>query len=123
MINSAFLDGMSVEEAKSAIVDYLSINGVGGKKVTYRLRDWLISRQRYWGAPIPIIYCDDCGEVLVPDEQLPVLLPYDVDFKPDGESPLARCESFVKLFVLAVVRKQDAKWTPWILSCVPLGIC
>ena len=96
MINSAFLDGMSVEEAKSAIVDYLSINGVGGKKVTYRLRDWLISRQRYWGAPIPIIYCDDCGEVLVPDEQLPVLLPYDVDFKPDGESPLARCESFVK---------------------------
>lgn len=96
MINSDFLDGMSVEEAKSAIVDYLSINGVGGKKVTYRLRDWLISRQRYWGAPIPIIYCDDCGEVLVPDEQLPVLLPYDVDFKPDGESPLARCESFVK---------------------------
>lgn len=60
------------------------------------MRDWLISRQRYWGAPIPIIYCDDCGEVLVPDEQLPVLLPYDVDFKPDGESPLARCESFVK---------------------------
>lgn len=96
MINSDFLDGMSVEEAKSAIVDYLSINGVGGKKVTYRLRDWLISRQRYWGAPIPIIYCDDCGEVLVPDEQLPVHLPYDVDFKPNGESPLARCEDFVR---------------------------
>ena len=96
MINSDFLDGMSVEEAKSAIVEYLSINGIGGKKVTYRLRDWLISRQRYWGAPIPIIYCDNCGEVLVPDEQLPVLLPYNVDFKPDGESPLARCESFVK---------------------------
>lgn len=96
MINSDFLDGMLVEEAKSAIVDYLETNGIGGKKITYRLRDWLISRQRYWGAPIPIIYCDDCGEVLVPEEQLPVILPYDVDFRPDGESPLARCESFVK---------------------------
>lgn len=96
MINSDFLNGMSVGEAKVAIAEYLESNGIGGKKVTYRLRDWLISRQRYWGAPIPIIYCDDCGEVLVPDNQLPVLLPYDVDFKPDGESPLARCESFVK---------------------------
>lgn len=96
MINSDFLNGMSVGEAKVAIAEYLESNGIGGKKITYRLRDWLISRQRYWGAPIPIIYCDDCGEVLVPDNQLPVLLPYDVDFKPDGESPLARCESFVK---------------------------
>lgn len=96
MINSDFLDGMSVDEAKATIVEYMASKGVGGKKVSYRLRDWLISRQRYWGAPIPIIYCDDCGEVLVPEEQLPVLLPYDVDFKPDGESPLARCESFVK---------------------------
>ncbi len=95
MINSDFLNGKSVEEAKTLIVRYLAEHNVGGKKVTYRLRDWLISRQRYWGAPIPIVYCDDCGEVLVPDEQLPVLLPYDVDFRPDGESPLARNEKFV----------------------------
>lgn len=96
MINSDFLNGLNVSEAKIKIVEYLEDKGIGGKKITYRLRDWLISRQRYWGAPIPIIYCDDCGEVLVPTEQLPVILPYDVDFKPDGESPLARYESFVK---------------------------
>ena len=96
MINSDFLNGKNVAEAKEAIVSYLTKNNVGGKKTTYRLRDWLISRQRYWGAPIPIVYCDNCGEVLVPEEQLPVELPYDVDFRPDGESPLARCESFVK---------------------------
>lgn len=95
MINSDFLNGMNVKEAKPAIIAYMSENGIGGEKTTYRLRDWLISRQRYWGAPIPIIYCDDCGEVLVPEDQLPVELPYDVDFRPDGESPLARCSSFV----------------------------
>lgn len=96
MINSKFLNGTSVDEAKEFIIKYMEDKKIGGRKVTYRLRDWLISRQRYWGAPIPIVYCDDCGEVLVPDEQLPVYLPYDVDFRPNGESPLARCESFVK---------------------------
>lgn len=95
MINSVFLNGMSVSDAKLEITELLEKNDVGGKKTTYRLRDWLISRQRYWGAPIPIIFCDDCGEVLVPEDQLPVLLPYDVDFKPNGESPLAIQKSFV----------------------------
>lgn len=95
MINSDFLNGIGVDEAKNAIINYMEEKKIGGRKVTYRLKDWLISRQRYWGAPIPIVYCDNCGEVLVPDDQLPVNLPYDVDFKPDGESPLARCENFV----------------------------
>ena len=95
MTNSEFLNGNSVDDAKEIIIKYLEDNKIGGKKITYRLRDWLISRQRYWGAPIPVVYCDNCGEVLIPDEQLPVYLPYEVDFKPNGESPLARCESFV----------------------------
>jgi leucyl-tRNA synthetase len=78
-----------------AICEFLSGKGWGGKTITYRLRDWLISRQRYWGAPIPMIYCSKCGIVPVPEKDLPVLLPDDVEFKPAGESPLKYCESFV----------------------------
>jgi leucyl-tRNA synthetase len=95
MINSGKYNGMSSEEAWDKIVDDLASEGVARRSVKYRLRDWLISRQRYWGAPIPIVYCEKCGEVPVPEEQLPVLLPYNVDFKPTGESPLARCEEFI----------------------------
>ena len=95
LTNSEAFDGMSVEDAKNAMVKKLEESGAGEAKINYRLRDWLISRQRYWGAPIPIVYCDKCGEVPVPESQLPVELPYDVDFAPHGESPLAKCEEFV----------------------------
>ena len=87
-INSGFLDGLGVEEAKERMIEWLEENGKGRRAVTYRLRDWLISRQRYWGTPIPIIYCPDHGAVPVPEEDLPILLPEDAEFMPTGESPL-----------------------------------
>ena len=95
MINSGQFNGTDSVEGKSKITDWLSENNNGEKKINYRLRDWLISRQRYWGTPIPIIYCDTCGEVTVPEEQLPVKLPYDVNFKHDGASPLVGNSEFV----------------------------
>jgi len=93
-INSEFLDGLNKVDAIEKINTWLKENNLGEAKINYRLRDWLVSRQRYWGAPIPIIYCDDCGEVLVPEENLPVELPDDVDFKPTGESPLVNSKEF-----------------------------
>ncbi|MBR2966301.1 MAG: leucine--tRNA ligase [Clostridia bacterium] len=93
LVASGEFDGLTSEQARNAIVDKLATMGKGEKKVNYRLRDWLVSRQRYWGAPIPIIYCPHCGEVL--DENLPVELPYDVEFTPDGTSPLAKHEKFI----------------------------
>jgi leucyl-tRNA synthetase len=93
-INSAFLDGFGVEDAKRRMIEWLEEQGKGRAAVTYRLRDWLISRQRYWGTPIPIIYCDSCGTVPVPEEDLPVLLPEDAEFMPTGESPLKRDPDF-----------------------------
>src|SRR5919112_9151 len=93
-INSGFLDGLGVEEAKDRMVLWLEEQGAGRGAVTYRLHDWLISRQRYWGTPIPIIYCDSCGTVPVPEEDLPVLLPEDAEFTPTGESPLKRDPGF-----------------------------
>lgn len=90
LINSGAYTGESSEEAKEKIT--LSVGG--RMKTTYKLRDWLISRQRYWGAPIPMIYCEDCGAVPVPESELPVELPDDVDFMPTGESPLTRSVSF-----------------------------
>ena len=95
LVNSAQFDGMANQEAMAAITDYLEQQGLGRYKVNYRLRDWLISRQRYWGAPIPIVYCDSCGAVPVPESQLPVLLPRNVEFKPTGRSPLADSPDFV----------------------------
>ena len=88
MVNSGSLTGTPADEAFEKIIDYLEDNKIGRREVNYRLRDWLISRQRYWGAPIPMVYCEKCGTVPVPEDQLPVLLPDDVEWKPTGESPL-----------------------------------
>jgi leucyl-tRNA synthetase len=88
MVNSGPFDGLSAHEGKAAIIRKLEELGIGGAAVTYRLRDWLVSRQRMWGTPIPILYCDSCGIVPVPEDQLPVMLPDVVEFKPTGESPL-----------------------------------
>ncbi|MEE8637047.1 MAG: leucine--tRNA ligase [Dehalococcoidia bacterium] len=96
MVNSGQYSGLPSEEGSEAICALLGEKGWGNRKVTYHLRDWLISRQRYWGAPIPIVHCDKCGIVPVPEEDLPVLLPSDAEFRPTGESPLKHCQSFVK---------------------------
>jgi leucyl-tRNA synthetase len=97
MINSAFLEGMSVARAKEKTIDWLQQKRLGDRKISFRLRDWLISRQRYWGAPIPIIYCPKCGTVPVPEKDLPVKLPSRVEFMPTGESPLKKLDSFLKV--------------------------
>ena len=95
LVNSAEFNGMDIKSAMQGIMDKAEKEGFGKRRVNYRLRDWLISRQRYWGAPIPVIYCDDCGEVLVPEDQLPVQLPEDVKFEQGSVSPLAQSEAFV----------------------------
>ena len=95
MTNSGRYEGMTNEEGVEAISDDIERNGWGKRTVSYRLRDWLISRQRYWGTPIPVVYCADCQVVPVPPEDLPVLLPEDAEFKPTGESPLAANSAFV----------------------------
>jgi leucyl-tRNA synthetase len=95
MVNSNKFDGLTTEEGKIAVIKELEKHKMGELKTNYRLRDWLVSRQRYWGAPIPVVYCPEHGEVIVPDDQLPVELPYDVNFTPDGTSPLAKHEGFI----------------------------
>ncbi|MCW2817222.1 MAG: leuS, partial [Marmoricola sp.] len=102
-INSAndeiSLDGLGIEEAKTRVIDWLEAKGAGTRFVNFRLRDWLLSRQRYWGAPIPIVHCEACGEVAVPEDQLPVELPdlSGADLKPKGVSPLAAAEDWVNV--------------------------
>jgi len=97
MVNSDRFDGMNSEKAKESIADYLESQGAGKKTVNFRLRDWGVSRQRYWGNPIPVIYCDSCGVVPVPEKDLPVQLPMDVAFTGEGGSPLAKLESFTNV--------------------------
>ena len=95
MVNSGEFDGLPSTGAKEAIADSVERQGWGKRTVSYRIRDWLISRQRYWGTPIPMMYCPDCGTVPVPEEDLPVLIPSDAEFRPTGESPLALHQGFV----------------------------
>lgn len=97
LVNSGAFDGIETSDAREQIVDWLEQQGLGRSKTTYKMRDWLISRQRYWGAPIPIIHCEEHGAVLVPEDQLPVILPEIEDFAPkgDGKSALARAEDWV----------------------------
>ena len=92
LINSGFLTGLSVEEAKKKVIDYLEEKGIGTRKVNYKLRDWVFSRQRYWGEPIPMVHCEKCGWVPIPEEELPLVLPDVEDYEPgeNGESPLAK---------------------------------
>ncbi len=94
-INSGFLDGLDVDEATASAIEWLEERELGEPKVNYRLRDWLLSRQRFWGCPIPIVYCDACGITPVPEDQLPVLAPDDVEFTPTGQSPLQSHEGFL----------------------------
>jgi leucyl-tRNA synthetase len=96
MVNSGRFDGLHNREAYDQIVDWLESDGLGRRSVNYRLRDWLLSRQRYWGCPIPILYCDSCGMLPVPDDQLPVELPDVEDYAPKGRSPLAAAEEWVR---------------------------
>ena len=97
MINSGFLDGMSVKEAIPAMIAWLEEKGIGHKKVNYKLRDWVFSRQRYWGEPIPLVYCEKCGWVAIPEEELPLELPELGTFEPgeNGESPLAKATDWI----------------------------
>ncbi|MBV8985358.1 MAG: leucine--tRNA ligase, partial [Acidimicrobiia bacterium] len=94
-INSDWLDGLDKEHAIAKAIDFLEDKGIGTRTVNYRLRDWLVSRQRYWGCPIPVVYCETHGMVPVPEDQLPVLAPDDVEFRPTGESPLRFHEGFL----------------------------
>ena len=95
MENSGEFNGLNNREALKKITDYVEANGIGERKVNFRLRDWLISRQRYWGAPIPVVYCDKCGTVPIPESELPVRLPENVKFTGQGKSPLSECEEFM----------------------------
>src|SRR6266545_6321872 len=97
LVSSGKFDGLTADEGKRAIVEWLREQGGGAPAVSYRLRDWSMSRQRYWGCPIPIIHCDECGAVPVPDEDLPVLLPEVDDYLPKGKPPLASNEEWLRV--------------------------
>ena len=109
MVNADKFTGMPTEEARDAIANFTIKNGNGKKVINYKLRDWLVSRQRYWGAPIPIVYCKKCGEVPVPEEDLPVELPKDVGFKPTGKSPIEESKTFHDVLCPSCGSKEGAR--------------
>ena len=96
MVDSGAFTGLTSEEGRNGVVAHLETSGLASQHVNYRLRDWLVSRQRYWGAPIPVVHCPACGIAPIPENELPVLLPYDVEFTPDGVSPLKKCAEFME---------------------------
>ncbi len=110
MTNSGEFDGLTSEQGKIKVIEHLAKTSKGEQKINYRLRDWSVSRQRFWGCPIPIIHCPKCGNVPVPEEQLPVELPYDVNFTPDGQSPLKKHEGYIN--VKCPVCGEDARRDP-----------
>ena len=97
MVNSGMLDGLTVDEAKKKIIDWLTSEGKGHSKVNYKLRDWVFSRQRYWGEPIPMVYCEKCGYVPIDEKDLPLRLPMVESYEPtdNGESPLAKMTDWI----------------------------
>ena len=97
LVNSGEFSGRSALDGKAAIIAWLEEQGAGHGRIAFRLRDWLLSRQRYWGCPIPVVHCDACGIVAVPDDQLPVVLPEIEDYAPKGRSPLASAEDWVNV--------------------------
>ena len=122
MVNSGDLSGTPSPSGIPQVIRYLEKHGMGAATVNFRIRDWLISRQRFWGAPIPVVYCDSCGEQLVPDDRLPVLLPptSQVDFRPKGQSPLAAAGDWVKTTCPkcgAPARRETDTLAQWLCSC------
>lgn len=120
-VNSGPFNGLRNREAMLKIVNYMEEEKIGRSKISYRIRDWLISRQRYWGAPIPIVYCQTCGEVPIPEDQLPVMLPEVRDFRPkEGRSPLAHVEDFVNIRCPrcgGAARRETDTIAQWLCSC------
>ncbi len=114
-VNSAPFDGLTTKDATKAIQEHLHKEGKGGVKVNYRLRDWSVSRQRYWGTPIPVVYCPEHGAVPVPESQLPVCLPDNVNFTPDGASPLRKSESYMQ--TVCPVCGKPARRDPNMRAC------
>ncbi len=108
LVNAGQFTGMEMHKAMKAIIDYMEEKGLGKRRVNYRLRDWLISRQRYWGCPIPVVYCPHCGEVLVPEKDLPVKLPTDVKFDAGASSPAGHQRKFRPLHLSQMWRPGNA---------------